>query len=56
MSKTHNVIRLEQHSSEVTSPETDRGPADKPLVDLFVLLYEWYEKADTANEAIQKEF
>jgi hypothetical protein len=52
MSRVHNLIRLEMHCAETDLHEGDLRPSDKVLVDLFLLLYEWNEKTEIADEAI----
>jgi hypothetical protein len=52
MSKVHTLNRLEKHRTETDLHEGDLRPSDKVLVDLFLLLYEWNEKTEIADEAI----
>jgi hypothetical protein len=55
MSRVHNLIRLETYRTEADLCEADFCAPDKVLVDFFLLLYEWNEKAETTNEAIQED-
>lgn len=55
MPQVHNLIRLEMHRTETDSRKADPCPPDNVLVDFFLLLYEWNEKAEIADEAIQKD-
>lgn len=56
MSRVHSLLRLETLRTEADLHKTDSCPPDKVLVDLFLLLYDWNEKAEIADEAIQKDF
>ena len=55
MTEVHNLIRLEKHRTETDLRKVDLCPPDKALVDLFLLLYDWNEKAERSDEAIQKD-
>jgi hypothetical protein len=54
MSKVHNLIPPEKHRTKTDLCKVDLRPPDEALVDLFLLLYEWNERVERADEAIQK--
>jgi hypothetical protein len=55
MAKGHDFINIEINLPEPDSGNADNRQADKALVDLFLLLHEWNERAEKADAKIQKD-
>jgi len=53
MAKSPNLITCEIHPPEQDLGDSDSRQTDKTLVDFFLLLHEWNEKAKKEDAKIQ---